>query len=472
MTKDELEDLIETEEEGEGEGEAAFDNSRLAWFDRKQVAGLPALLVGVHKGPKEEAVAKEHLEELCLLAETHGIQTIEALTISIRTYSAATFLSEGKLADLKEAVDKLGAKLVVFDDDISPAQQRNLESFLGVPVIDRTEVILGVFADRAKTKEAKLQVALAQVKYISPRLKRMWTHLSRQSGTGSSGGGGAYLKGEGEKQIEIDRRILKRKIDRLQQQIKEVSAYRQTQRTLRERSAIPTFAIVGYTNAGKSTLMKALTKADVFIEDKLFATLDTTTRKFVLPETNQELLLIDTVGFIRKLPHLLVTAFRSTLEEAAQADILIHVIDTSNEMALEQSKTTLSVLKELDAKDKPVITCFNKMDLVHGPEATSGMSKSYQQLRLTYPRAVELSANQGMGIDALLHEMKLMLQDRRERLTLCVPQAEYHVVADALRQGKVHSQEYEDNNVLIDVDIPRSIIFRFERFIKGKGVHS
>jgi GTPase len=441
-----------------------LDNSRLEWFSNKHYAHMPALLVGVYKGPGELQEALEYLKELELLCETHSIQVLEKLALSMRTFTAATFLSQGKLVELKDAVDRFGARLVVFDDEISPAQQRNLENFLRVPVIDRAEVILGVFADRARTKEAKLQIEHAQVKYIAPRLKRMWTHLSRQAGTGGGAGGGAYLKGEGEKQIEIDKRILKRRLDRLSEEIKAVKEYRKTQRGMRKRSEIPVFAIVGYTNAGKSTLMKKLTNADVFIEDKLFATLDTTTRKFTLPETHQDVLAIDTVGFIRKLPHLLVTAFRSTLEEAAYADILIHMIDASHHLALEQAKTTLAVLKELEAGDKPIITCFNKMDEVKSENCTPQQQEVYQKLRLTYPRAIELSVTEGVGIDALLHEMEHVLKEGRVRLSLSIPQSEYHMVTEAMRQGKILSQEYDENNVLLQVDLPRLTAFRFEKY--------
>ncbi|MDB6080965.1 MAG: hflX [Chlamydiia bacterium] len=442
-----------------------LDASRLTWFDKKRFSNMPALLVGVYKGGSDTRLqCLEYLQELRLLCDTHEIQTVDQIALSMRTYSSANFLSTGKLEEVRRTMDALGAKLVVFDDEITPAQQRNLESVLRVPVIDRAEVILCVFADRAKTKEAKLQVELAQVKYIAPRLKRMWTHLSRQSGGGGGSSGGGYLKGVGEKQIEIDRRLLKNKIDRLNQLIREVKNSRATQRSLRERSEIPVFAIVGYTNAGKSTLMKQLTLADVFIEDKLFATLDTTTRKFQLPGNKQELLLIDTVGFIRKLPHLLVMAFRSTLEEAVQTDVLIHVIDASHPMALEQAATTLEVLKELHAGDKPVITVLNKMDRLKSDEVTPQQNEVYQKLRLAYPRVIEVSAVAGEGMDALFEEIKYVLQKRRHIVNLRIPQSEYQMVSEAIRQGKIISQEYIDNDVLIEVDLPVTVAYRFDAY--------
>lgn len=458
MTDDEKMPLVPPEE-------MVLEASRLAWFDKKRFSGMPALLVGVYKGGADNLVqCLEYLQELRLLCETHEINAVDQIAVTVRTYSAANFLSEGKIADVKKAIDTLGVKLVVFDDEITPAQQRNLEAIFRVPVIDRSEVILCVFADRAKTKEAKLQVELAQVKYIAPRLKRMWTHFSKQTGGGGGSSGGGYLRGVGETQIELDRRLLKKKLDRLQDQIKEVKSYRDTQRSQRVRTEIPIFAIVGYTNAGKSTLMKELTQADVFIEDKLFATLDTTTRKFQLPDNKQELLLIDTVGFIRKLPHLLVMAFRSTLEEAVQADVLIHVIDTSHPLALEQAETTLSVLKELKAKDIPIITVLNKMDRLKGDEVIPSQKEVYQKLKLAYPRAVEVSAVQGTGLDALFEEIKHVLQKGRKIVTLRIPQSEYQLVSEAIRQGRVLHQEYVENDVVIEVDLPQLGSYRFDKY--------
>ncbi|HEV8051202.1 MAG TPA: GTPase HflX, partial [Parachlamydiaceae bacterium] len=240
---------------------------------------MRALLVSVYKGSaSSKPIYLEHLEELSLLAETYGVIVLHKVICAIRRHDSATYVTEGKLQELVDAAKEHQANLVIFDDEIAPSQQRNLEKAFGITVIDRTELILGVFAQRAQTKEARLQIELAQVKYEAPRLKRLWTHLSRQKGTagsGGSGGGGGYTKGEGEKQIEIDRRILKRKIDQLQTEIEEVRSHRETQRNSRQRSQIPVFALIGYTNVGKSTLLNALTNAGVFVEDKLFATLDT-----------------------------------------------------------------------------------------------------------------------------------------------------------------------------------------------------
>lgn len=419
-----------------------------------------ALLVSVFKGgPEQRSLCQEHLEELELLAQTYGLNVLQKVICPVRKHDAATFITQGKLKELVDSATELKVELVVFDDEVSPSQQRNLETAFGIPVIDRTELILGVFAQRAQTKEARLQVELAQLKYQAPRLKRLWTHLSRQAGSAGGGksGGGGYLKGEGEKQIEIDRRILKRDIDVLQQEIREVSANREVQRTARQRSDIPVFSIIGYTNAGKSTLLNAMTDANVLVEDKLFATLDTTTRKFTL-SNNQEILLIDTVGFIRKLPHLLVAAFKSTLEEAIQADILLHLVDVSHPMAEEQAKTTFEVLEELGAKEKPIITVLNKIDLVED-------SPMVKKLRLQYPKTVAISALKRTGLDDLEAIMIEELSKQRKRVHLRIPQSDYAVVSEVMRVGNILSQDYAENDVVMHVDLPGALAGKLKRYI-------
>jgi GTP-binding protein HflX len=422
-----------------------------AWYDADRIHQSKAVLVGVFQTHKEEAMALDHLNELDLLARTHKIPVVEHWCTLVREFTAATFLSSGKLAQLKNLIESTGANIVIFDDEITPVQQRNLETALRVPVMDRTEVILGVFADRAKSREAKLQIEMAQVQYLAPRLKRMWLHLSRQAGGGGGISGGGYLRGKGETQIEMDRRALKKRLERLQEEIKGVARYRQTQRNRRERTAIPVFAIVGYTNAGKSTLLNCMTGAHAYVEDMLFATLDTTTRQHTLPN-NQLVLVIDTVGFIRKLPHLLVAAFKSTLEESVEADVLIHLIDSSHPLALEQAKTTFEVLSELHAKDRPIITVINKIDLID--EGGGAHRAMIQKLRLTYPRSIQISAKTGEGLDLLQEEMMRILQDRRRRITVQIPQSDYHVVAELLQDGTVFSKEYIENDIRIDVELP------------------
>lgn len=414
-----------------------------------------ALLVAAYQGNQQKSICEEHLRELELLVETYGKETIHKEACPIRKFDASTFITKGKLEELIQLSKNLKADVVIFDDEITPAQQRNLEKAFGLPVMDRTEIILGVFAHRAQTKEARLQIELAKIKYEAPRLKRLWTHLSRQAGTAGSGGGG-YLKGEGEKQIEIDRRILKRKIDALQKELEEVKAYRETQRQSRVRSQIPVFAIIGYTNAGKSTLLNALTAAGVFVEDKLFATLDTTTRKFTL-SNNQDILLIDTVGFIRKLPHLLVAAFKSTLEEAIEADILLHLVDVSHPMAEEQAATTHEVLKELGAGKKSIITVLNKIDQCQHPTMI-------HRLRMTYPKNVQISALLHQGFDDLQEAMIEELNKQRQTVELRIPQSEYSAVSEIMREGNIINQDYDENDILLKVDLPISLANKMHKY--------
>ena len=414
--------------------------------------GNRALLISVYQGTAQKKICEEHLEELELLVETYGLQVVAKEPCALRKFDASTFISKGKLEELVQKAQELDANPVIFDDEISPAQQRNLEKAFGRTVLDRTEVILGVFAQRAQSKEARLQIELARIKYEAPRLKRLWTHLSRQQA-----GGGAYLKGEGEKQIELDRRILKKRIDLLQKEIEEVRSYRDTQRASRERSEIPVFAIIGYTNAGKSTLLNALTNANVFVEDKLFATLDTTTRKFNL-KNNQDILLVDTVGFIRKLPHLLVAAFRSTLEEALEADILLHLVDVSHPMAEEQAATTHEVLKELGAGTKPIITVLNKIDQCQQPSMI-------HRIRMSYPKNVLISALKKEGFDELQDMMILELSKQRIDINLKIPQSEYKIVSEVMRVGTILRQDYEGNDVLLSVTLPISFANKLSSYI-------
>ena len=438
------------------------------WSNQDQISHARALLVGVHRTGAGEPQAQDHLKELNLLAQTLKVPVAASWCTLVRDLSATTFLSSGKVTQLRNEIAASGANLVIFDDEISPSQQRNLEESLKIPVMDRTEVILGVFASRAKTREAKLQIEMAQIKYASPRLKRLWLHLSRQTGGGGGASGGGYLRGKGEKQIEMDRRALKRRLEHLQSELKGVCRYRQTQRQRRERTAIPVFAIVGYTNAGKSTLMNRMTGAHVLVEDKLFATLDTTTRQCLLPN-NQPVLLTDTVGFIRKLPHLLVAAFRSTLEESVEADVLLHLIDSSHPLALEQAKTTMEVLAELNAKDRPIITVINKIDLA---EHDARARATIQKLRISYPKSVQVSAATGEGVSQLFDEMAAALADRRRRLFLRIPQSEYRLVAEALREGTVFSQDYDGNDVLIDVELPIAHAQQLEAYVTAAGEKS
>jgi GTP-binding protein HflX len=411
-----------------------------------------ALLVGVYRSGEEKKDCEDYLAELERLCQTFGLHTVGKVSCPIKKLDAGTYLGTGKLDELCQMAQEKNADVIIFDDEISPHQQRNLEKIFGKAVIDRTELIIEVFAQRAQTREARLQIELAQVRYQLPRLKRLWTHLSRQSA-----GGGAYLKGEGEKQIEIDRRLLKKRVDRLKKEIEEVVAHRQMQRTLRKRTGIPTFAIVGYTNAGKSTLLNALTQADVLVEDKLFATLDTTTRKFLLPN-RQEILLIDTVGFIRKIPHSLVAAFKSTLEEAVHTDVLLHLVDISHPMAEEQAESTMKVLEELGAKGCPIITVLNKSDQCKNPTM-------FYRFRVKYPKTVQICALDGTGFDLLLEQMMKEISLLRKVVKLRIPQSDYGLVSELMREGRVVHSDYEENDVVIEVEIPLRLESKVEPFL-------
>ena len=409
-----------------------------------------ALLVGCYLRAPDLPACKEHLEELSRLLDTYGVDTAAAEPCSLRTIDRATYIGKGRLTELKAVADALDVDAVIWDEELAPSQQRNLEKFFGRDVLERREVILGVFQQHARTKEAHLQVELARIRYELPRLKNLWTHLSRQRG-----GGGLAVKGEGEKQIELDRRMLTDKAAHLTRQLKEVRRHRKTQRQARERAGIPTFAIVGYTNAGKSTLLNALTQAGVLVEDQLFATLDTTTRKYTLPN-NQEILLIDTVGFIRKLPHQLVAAFKSTLEEAVHADILLHVIDASSPVAHEQGAATLEVLKELGAAGKPTLTLLNKCD-----QADRGM---LLRLRTLHSKTVQISAKEGTGFDDLTARMVDELAALRQEVHVRIPQSEYALVSELIRSGEVLEQDYEENDVVLHIRIPRGLARKVESY--------
>jgi GTPase len=403
-----------------------------------------ALLVGVYHGSRHHDECVEHLEELSALAKTLGIDTAAMVPCPLRAPSASTYLGTGKLDELVEQVKALDANVVIFDDEIRPNQQRNLEKIMGLPVIDRAEVILEVFAQHARSRESRLQVELAQVQYQFPRLRRLWTHLSRQRGAG------VYIKGAGETQLEIDKRILQKRLHQLQGELEEVRQQRDIRRQARQRGHLPTFAIVGYTNVGKSTLLNALTQAGVLVEDKLFATLDTTTRRLTLPN-KEPVLLIDTVGFIRKLPHHLVAAFRSTLEEATSADILLHVIDVSHPNAVEQAETTTQVLEDLGAKNIPTVTVLNKLDQVKDKTILARM-------RMKYPHTVRISALTQEGIPELLKLMEEQLAASRTEVHLRIPHKDYQLVARIMAWGGVISQEYEPEGVDLHANIPTHLL--------------
>lgn len=419
-------------------------------IDLKEGEAGKALLIGIYTRLANKPICEEHLSELEGLADTFGIDTVGKMAAPLQKIDATTFVQSGKVNEIIEEIKKTGANLVIFDEEISPAQQRNLEKKFKTAVMDRTELILEIFAARAETKEAHLQIELAKIRYQFPRLKRMWSHFSRQRASGG------YLRGAGEKQIEIDRRLLKKRVEKLQSELKEVKQYRATQKAQRLRSGIPTFAIVGYTNAGKSTLLNALTEANVLVEDKLFATLDPTTRKFRLPN-NQEILLTDTVGFIRKLPHTLVAAFRSTLEAALHDDVLLLLVDVSHPLAEEHLETSYNLLKELDAQEESIIIVLNKADLVDD-------RSKIMRLRLKYAKTIEVSALKKAGFEDLFEAMVRELEKKRVTLTLKIPQSDYAQVSLIHRHGNILEEKYEENDILIKAEIPLTLAHQFTKF--------
>ena len=357
------------------------------------------------------------------------------------------------------------ADCVVFDNMLSPSQQREWERLVDECVIDREEVILDIFARRARTREATLQVELARMQYSLPRMARMWNHLDRQGGgSGGGKGGGGAARGEGEKQIEVDRRLARARIEAIQRELVLVTRQRTTQRKERERQAVATAAIVGYTNAGKSSLLSLVSGSEVMARDMLFATLDTTTRKIELPH-GQPLLLTDTVGFIRNLPHRLVEAFKSTLEEAVLADFLIQVVDASDPEAVRHYETTLEVLNELGAGDKPMIVVLNKVDLV--PEERRGALETLLAPHFS-GRVVPMSVKEGNGEGDLLNACVEMLESRVRRARFLIPYTRSDLVAAMHSEGKVFSTEYVEEGTLLEAVLPVAFYNKLESFLADR----
>ena len=409
-----------------------------------------ALLVGAYSETIGRVDAEDLLNELGELVRTLGIPIVEKLLIYNREPQARLFVGSGKAEEVCERAKELECDVIIFDNQLSPAQQRNWETLAGITVIDRQEIILDIFGTRAQTREAKIQVDLARMSYSLPRLTRAWSHLGKQ-------GGGIGSKGEGESQLEQDKRKIRGQIDRLKRDLVEVRRNRANQRKDRKRAPVPNAAIVGYTNAGKSSLLRKLTGADVLIENALFATLDTTTRKIDLPN-NQPLLLTDTVGFIRKLPHQLVESFNATLEEAVMADFLIHLLDASHPRVLEFYDTTMKVLSELGAENKKTITVFNKMDRVDDP-----LTKA--SLRHHHPEALFISIHTGEGLDQLIADLgKLVGEETRETL-LHLPHDRSDLLARLHREGVVHEADYEEEFIRIRATVPKRLRLTLEPFI-------
>lgn len=399
-----------------------------------------AILIGADTG---EYDAESSMDELAELAQTAGAEELARVIQKREAYEAATVIGEGKLAEVKELCGSLGAELLIFDCELTASQIRNVEDETDVRVIDRTMLILDIFAGRAVSREGKLQVELAQLKYRLPRLMGIGASLSRL-------GGGIGTRGPGETQLETDRRHIRRRIDKLSAELRELEERRGFTRNRRKKDSVQVGAIVGYTNAGKSTLLNLLTGADVLAEDKLFATLDPTARSIELPD-GRSLLLIDTVGLIRRLPHHLVEAFKSTLEEAASADIIIHVCDAADPEAAEKADVTLKTLADLGAAEIPVVTVLNKCDLLteHIPEDSA---------------TVKISAKNNQGIDRLLQVIAANLPETAKRMKLLLPYDKAGYTAKLRENGKVFSEEYTENGVLVDALVDQMLITQMEQY--------
>jgi len=417
-----------------------------------------AMLVGFCFDKSEEAETQLLLAELAELVDTLGINIVGIELVRVRDTNKGFICGTGKADELVELAKARECDCIIFDNEVSPMQQRNWEELADMTVLDREEVILDIFAKRARTKEARLQVSLARMQYALPRMARMWGHLDREGGGGGSGGGGAS-RGMGEQQIEIDRRLARKRISKLKAELEDVRTQRSTQRKERQSNNIASAAIVGYTNAGKSTLLNKLAGSDIMEADMLFATLDPTTRRIEL-EDGQDLLLSDTVGFVRNLPHRLVESFKATLEEAILADFLIHVLDASSDEIVEHYHTTQKVLAELGADEKRYIVVLNKVDLVKDPAILTG-------LRGDFPGAFETSSVTGQGLEALTDKFTDLLADRVKKLTYRVPQARGDISGLLHREGKVLETDYEGNDILLTVIVPKNLEGQLEGFLAG-----
>lgn len=416
-----------------------------------------AMLVGFYFDNSEEDEARALLLELEELVDTLGIGVVSMELIRVRARHKAFICGTGKSDEVVALAKERECDCLIIDNGLSPSQQRNWEGKASLTVIDREEVILDIFAKRASTKEAQLQVDLARMEYALPRMAKMWGHLDREGGGGGSGGGGAS-RGMGEQQIEVDRRLARNRISHVKKELEIVRRQRETRRKERDRYDVPSCAIVGYTNAGKSTLLNCLAGSDVYEANKLFATLDPTTRRIELPG-GQPLLLTDTVGFVRNLPHRLVEAFKSTLEEAVLADFLFHVLDASDPGIEAFHRTTLNVLSELGAGDKPMITVLNKIDALD-----DGHRLTY--LREQFKGAIEISAKKKTGLGALLEAAEYQLADRVKKHLYRLPQTRGDLLSLLHSEGKVVATDFDGNDVMATAVVTASLHGKLRDFLE------
>ena len=405
----------------------------------------------------------DSLAELALLARSDGLEVVAQITQKLEHPSGSTYLGKGKVQEIVSLHKETPYDIILFDDELSPSQQRNLEEATGVQVMDRTGLILDIFAQRARTHEGRLQVELAQYDYYLPRLTRLWTHLSRQTR------GGVGLRGPGETQLETDRRRVRKRISDLKRELEEVRTHRALHRQRRRAEMVPLVALVGYTNAGKSTLLHALTGADVLIEDKLFATLDPTTRRVKLPR-GQEVLFSDTVGFIQKLPTQLVAAFRATLEELDEADLLIHVVDITHPNAALQAQAVGETLKDLKLDTKSVVTALNKIDRLAtaGDASVAGDAATLDAIRQVaqpYPDAVAISAAQGIGLEDLLDRVETVLGAEQVDITVLLPYDQGELVANIRRHGSVLAESYRKDGSHLHLRVPKWFVHQLRPFV-------
>lgn len=423
-----------------------------------------AFLVGVElRGEPSLLPLEDSLAELALLAETAELEIVGETTQKLDRPNPETFIGSGKVEELKVLVEETLADLIIFDSELSPRHQRELEEKFGesVRILDRTALILDIFAQHANTRDGILQVELAYYEYRLPRLTRAWTHLARQAGggggrTGSTGGVG--LRGPGETQLEIDRREIGRRITHLKLELEKVRAHRHRYREQRRRSNVPTVALVGYTNAGKSTLLNKLSRSDVFVANQLFATLDPTTRRVELP-AGHTALFTDTVGFIQKLPTMLIAAFRATLEEINEADLLLHVLDVTHPNALEQWQSVQETLVDIGAQEIPMVTALNKIDMLSDPES---LSSAISNQTPTIP----ISALTGSGIEDLLRMVEGQLFESYTQVTVHIPYRDGHMISMFHEQGKVESTLPAETYITVNGMLPTRMLYHFKDFMK------